>query len=127
MSNCNTQKNMSIPLLSLVGVGRESLIQNKLEQAASGTKTFTEPKTAFGRFFGKLSGRSQAFELQQQVQKNPFTIDTNQLSQNRQPFTGSVSFGEQARQNRYLPYIIVAVIGLIIYNMNKKKPNRRRR
>jgi len=64
--------NNMIPILSAIGgVGQglssvsQGLVQKKLGQVEAGTKEFSQPKTGAGRLIGRLTGRTQASDMQQ--------------------------------------------------------------
>ena len=53
---------MAIQLAPLVGAGIGALQQGKIDKALSGEKTYTKPKTIFGKLIGGISGRTAAAE-----------------------------------------------------------------
>jgi len=130
---CNSDKKevMAIQIAPLVGAGLGALQQSKLQKAQEGTKTFTKPKTIFGKLIGGVSGRTAAAEAQQAMKSEPVSSKVmNALapSQARQstPITGGFSFGQEAKTRPYLPYIIVAGIVGIFYFMRRRGGRRRR-
>lgn len=130
---CNSDKEgpMAIQIAPLVGAGLGALQQSKLQKAQEGTKTFTKPKTIFGKLIGGVSGRTAAAEAQQEMKSEPVSAKVmNALapSQARQstPITGGFSFGQEAKTRPYLPYIIVAGIVGIFYFMRRRGGRRRR-
>lgn len=138
MSNCNNSNNMAIQLAPLVGAGLGALQQSKIDKALAGQKTYTRPKTIFGKLIGGISGRTAAAESTQQFKTSPISesvLNSLQPSSNlldpnmRQsfPFTGGVQFGTQAKSKPWLPYAIVGAIVAIFYFMRGKKGGRRRR
>ena len=137
MSNCNQQKPMAIQLAPLVGAGLGALQQSKIEKALAGQKTYTRPKTIFGKLIGGVSGRTAAAEATQQFKTSPISesvLNSLQPSSNvldpnmRQsfPVTGGISFGGEASRKTYLPFAIVAAIVAAFYFMRKKGGSRRR-
>jgi hypothetical protein len=65
MYNCNkSSEPMPIQLAPLVGAGLGALQQGKIEKALSGEKTYTKPKTIFGKLIGGVSGRTAAAEAE---------------------------------------------------------------
>jgi hypothetical protein len=132
MCNSDNKEVMAIQIVPLVGAGLGALQQSKLQKAQEGTKTFTKPKTIFGKLIGGVSGRNAAAEAQQEMQKTePVSAKVmNALapSQARQstPITGGFSFGQEAKTRPYLPYIIVAGILGIFYFMRRRGGRRRR-
>lgn len=128
MSNC---KNMPVAQGALLGAGLQAFQQQKLDKALSGEKTFTKPKTLFGKIIGGVSGRTAAAELQELSKTdplNPKVLNAMAPSQTRQstPITGGFSFGQEAKTRPYLPYIIVAGIVGIFYFMRRRGGRRRR-
>lgn len=128
---------MAIQLAPLVGAGLGALQQSKIEKALAGQKTYTKPKTIFGKLIGGVSGRTAAAEASASLKTAPLSegvINSLQPSSNnldpnmRQsfPFTGGVQFGTQAKSRPWLPYAIVAGIVAIFYFMKGKKGKRRR-
>lgn len=128
MYNC---KNMAVAQGALLGAGLQAFQQQKLDKALSGEKTFTKPKTLFGKIIGGVSGRTAAAELQELSKTdplNPKVLNAMAPSQTRQttPITGGISFGQEAKTRPYIPYIIVAGIVGIFYLMRRKGGRRRR-
>lgn len=122
---------MAIQIAPLVGAGLGALQQSKIEKAMAGEKTYTKPKTIFGKLIGGVSGRTAAAEVQQSMKSEPVSAKVmNALapSQARQstPITGGFSFGQEAKTRPYLPYIIVAGIVGIFYFMRRRGGRRRR-
>jgi len=129
---------MAIQLAPLVGAGLGALQQSKIDKALSGQKTYTKPKTIFGKLIGGVSGRTAAAEASASVKTAPisdsvinslqpkeFNLDPS-LRQNF-PLTGGLQFGTQAKTRPWLPYAIVTAIVAIFYFMRGKKGGRRRR
>jgi hypothetical protein len=127
---------MPVNLLPVLGAGFGALQQSKLDKAVNGTKTYTRPKTIFGKLIGGVSGRTAAYELQQQtksteisqsalnsLQPESFTTDPN--IRQTFPVTGGLQFGTQAQSRPWLPYAIVGAIVAIFYFMRGKKGRRR--
>jgi hypothetical protein len=121
----------------LVGAGLGALQQSKIEKALAGEKTYTKPKTIFGKLIGGVSGRTAAAEASAQTKTSPLSdtvLNSLQPSSNtldpsmRQsfPFTGGVQFGTQAKSRPWLPYAIVGALVAIFYFMRGKKGRRRR-
>ena len=128
---------MAIQLAPLVGAGLCALQQSKIEKALAGQKTYTRPKTIFGKLIGGVSGRTAAAEATQQFKTSPISesvLNSLQPSSNvldhnmRQsfPVTGGISFGGEASRKTYLPFAIVAAIVAAFYFMRKKGGRRRR-
>ena len=128
---------MPIQLAPLVGAGLGALQQSKIEKALAGEKTYTKPKTIFGKLIGGISGRTIAAETSASVKTAPLSASvmnalqpqSSNLDPNlRQsfPFTGGVQFGTQAKSRPWLPYAILAGIVAIFYFMRGKKGRRRR-
>jgi len=140
MSNCNNSKNsdvMAIQLAPLVGAGLGALQQSKIEKAMAGIKTYTKPKTIFGKLIGGVSGRTAAAEASEQNKTTPISEKVMNSLQPQSsnldpslrqsfPVTGGVQFGTQAKSRPWLPYAIVAGIVAIFYFMRGKKGRRRR-
>ena len=137
MSNCNRTEPMAIQLAPLVGAGLGALQQSKIEKALAGTKTYTKPKTIFGKLIGGVSGRTAAAEATASTKTSPISssvmnalqpASSNLDPSMRQsfPVTGGVQFGTQAKSRPWLPYAIVAGIVAIFYFMRGKKGRRKR-
>ncbi len=137
MSSCDKNRPMAIQLAPLVGAGLGALQQSKIEKALAGEKTYTKPKTIFGKLIGGVSGRTAAAEASAQTKTSPLSdtvLNSLQPSSNtldpsmRQsfPFTGGVQFGTQAKSRPWLPYAIVGALVAIFYFMRGKKGRRRR-
>jgi hypothetical protein len=122
---------MAVAQGALLGAGLQAFQQQKLDKALSGEKTYTKPKTLFGKLIGGVSGRTAAAELQELSKTdplNPKVLNAMAPSQARQqtPVTGGISFGAEAKSRPYLPYIIVAGIVAIFYFMRRRGGRRRR-
>jgi hypothetical protein len=140
MFNCNRNREeypMAIQIAPLVGAGLGALQQSKIDKALAGEKTYTKPKTIFGKLIGGISGRSAAAEASASVKTAPLSsavmnslqpTSSNLDPSMRQsfPVTGGVQFGTQAKSRPWLPYAIVAGIVAIFYFMRGKKGRRRR-
>jgi len=129
---------MAIQLAPLVGAGLGALQQSKIDKALAGEKTYTKPKTIFGKLIGGISGRSAAAEASAQTKTSPLSENVINSLQPRNsnldpsmrqsfPLTGGVQFGTQAKSRPWLPYAIVGAIVAIFYFMRGKKGGRRRR
>jgi hypothetical protein len=124
-SSCKS-KNMALAGILSAGVaGAKALQDSKINAVVSGTKTVTKPKTIFGKLIGSVTGRSQAYAVQEEL-KNTSSTDMYQsnslLQSSRTPVTGGISFGGQATQKTWLPFAIVgAIIAFFYFNRNKKK------
>jgi len=130
---------MAIQLAPLVGAGLGALQQSKVNKALEGTKTYTKPKTIFGKLIGGISGRTAAFEAQQMSKSEPIdskvlnsfagaAAPTTQMAKQSTPITGGFSFGAEAKQKTYLPFAIIAGIVAVFYFLfGKKKRGGRRR
>jgi len=64
---------MPVNLLPVLGAGLGALQQSKLQKASEGTKTYTRPKTIFGKLIGGVSGRTAAYELQTEMKGTSLT------------------------------------------------------
>jgi hypothetical protein len=137
MSNCNRTEPMAIQIAPLVGAGLGALQQSKIEKALAGEKTYTKPKTIFGKLIGGISGRTAAAEASASTKTAPISdkvlnalqpqaanLDPNYRESF--PVTGGLQFGTQAKSRPWLPYAIVAGIVAIFYFMRGKKGRRRR-
>lgn len=129
---------MAIQLAPLVGAGLGALQQSKIDKALAGEKTYTKPKTIFGKLIGGISGRSAAAEAGASLKTEPISNRVlNSLSPNTAPenmssksipVTGGISFGGEAKQKTYLPFAIIAgVIAIFYFLFGKKKRGGRRR
>jgi len=121
---------MAIQIAPLVGAGLGALQQSKIQKAQEGTKTFTKPKTIFGKLIGGVSGRTAAAEASDMYKSEPTSAKVmNALAPSQKqstPITGGFSFGQEAKTKPYLPYIIVAGIVGIFYLMRRRGGRRRR-
>lgn len=128
---------MAIQLAPLVGAGIGALQQSKIDKALAGEKTYTKPKTFFGKLIGGVSGRTAAAEASASVKTAPISDKVMNSLQPQAanldpsyresfPLTGGVQFGTQAKSRPWLPYAIVAGIVAIFYFMRGKKGRRRR-
>jgi hypothetical protein len=132
MSNCNNSKKsevMAIQLAPLVGAGLGALQQSKIEKALAGEKTYTRPKTIFGKIIGGVSGRTAAAEASEQNKTAPLSenvMNSLKPSAKSTPVTGGISFGGEASKRTYLPFAIVAAVVAAFYFMRRKGGRRRR-
>ena len=139
-SNCDQNENtdaMAIQLAPLVGAGLGALQQSKIDKALSGQKTYTKPKTIFGKLIGGVSGRTAAAEASASTKTAPLTEkemnafagaaapDTN-MNRQGTPITGGFSFGGEATKRTYLPFYLGAVVLGIFFFMRRKGGRRRR-
>ncbi len=110
---------MAIQIAPLVGAGLGALQQSKIEKALTGVKTYTKPKTIFGKLIGGVSGRTAAAEATEQTKTAPLTSNVmNSLqpsAKSSTPITGGISFGGQATQRTWLPFAIVGGIIAAVY------------
>ena len=120
---------MPIQLAPLVGAGLGALQQSKIDKALAGEKTYSKPKTIFGKLIGGVSGRSAAAEASAQNKTAPLSdsvMNSLQPSAKSTPITGGFSFGGEAARKTYLPFAIVAAVVAAFYFMRKKGRGRRR-
>lgn len=122
---------MPIQLAPLVGAGLGALQQSKIDKALAGEKTYTKPKTIFGKLIGGVSGRTAAAEASAQTKTEPLNekvMNSLQPSAKSQgtPITGGFSFGGEAQRKTYLPFAIVAAVIAAFYFMRRKGGRRRR-
>jgi hypothetical protein len=134
MYNCNNSKNtevMAIQLAPLVGAGLGALQQSKIQKAQEGSKTYTKPKTIFGKLIGGVSGRTaaaEATEMNKSEAISPKVMQSLQPSaKTSTPITGGFSFGGEASKRTWLPFAIVGGLVAIFYFMRGRKGGRRRR
>jgi hypothetical protein len=122
---------MAIQLAPLVGAGLGALQQSKIDKALAGEKTYTKPKTLFGKLIGGVSGRTAAAEASASVKTAPLSesvMNSLQPSAKSTPITGGISFGGEAKQKTYLPFAIIAgVVAVFSFLFGKKKRGGRRR
>ena len=129
MSNCNRSKAMPIQLAPLVGAGLGALQQSKIEKALAGEKTYTKPKTIFGKIIGGVSGRSAAADASAGTKTAPLkesVMNSLAPSAKSTPVSGGISFGGEALKKTYLPFAIVAAVIAAFYFMRRKGGRRRR-
>jgi len=120
---------MPIALGPLLGAGLGSLQQSKIDKALAGEKTYTKPKTIFGKLIGGVSGRSAAAEATAQTKTSPLSdsvMNSLQPSAKSTPITGGFSFGGEATKRTYLPFYLGAVVLGIFFFMRRKGGRRRR-
>ena len=125
---------MPVAIGPLLGAGLGALQQSKIDKALGGQKTYTKPKTIFGKLIGGISGRTAAAEASASVKTAPLSDtvmyslnDKNQPTERQSfPLTGGVQFGTQAKSRPWLPYAIVGAIVAIFYFLRGKKGRRRR-
>ena len=120
---------MAIALGPLIGAGLGSLQQSKIDKALAGEKTYTKPKTIFGKLIGGISGRSAAAEASAGNKTAPLNekvMNSLQPSAKSTPITGGISFGGEAARKTYLPFAIVAAVIAAFYFMRRKGGRRRR-
>lgn len=122
---------MPIQLAPLVGAGLGALQQSKIDKALAGEKTYTKPKTIFGKLIGGVSGRTAAAEASAQTKTAPLSESVmNSLQPSAKtsstPITGGFSFGGEATKRTYLPFYLGAVVLGIFFFMRKKGRGRRR-
>jgi hypothetical protein len=136
-SKCNNTEAMPIQIAPLVGAGLGALQQSKIDKALAGEKTYTKPKTIFGKLIGGVSGRTAAAEASSSIKTAPLSTSVLNSLQPKSsnldpsmrqsfPVTGGVQFGTQAKSRPWLPYAIVAGIVAIFYFMRGKKGRKRR-
>jgi len=119
---------MAIPIAA-IGAGLGALQQSKIDKALAGEKTYTKPKTIFGKLIGGVSGRTAAAEATAQTKSAPLSdsvMNSLQPSAKSTPITGGISFGGEATKKTYLPFAIVAAIIAAFYFMRRKGGRRRR-
>lgn len=131
MCKSDNEGPMAIQIAPLVGAGLGALQQSKIQKAMEGTKTYSKPKTIFGKLIGGISGRSAAAEVSTNAQKTePISskvlsaMAPNQYKQT--PITGGITFGQEAKARPWLPYAVVAAIVAIFYVLRRKGGRRRR-
>jgi len=120
---------MAIQLAPLVGAGLGALQQGKIDKALAGEKTYTKPKTIFGKLIGVVSGRTAAAEASAQFKTAPISesvMNSLQPSAKSTPITGGFSFGGEATKRTYLPFYLGAIVLGIFFFMRKKGGRRRR-
>lgn len=133
MSTCNQQKAMPLAIGPLLGAGLGALQQGKIDKALAGQKTYTKPKTIFGKLIGGISGRTAASEASGSIAEERVlnSLVPNQAPQNMYntkttPITGGISFGGEATKKTYLPFYLAAAVVAIFFFMRKKGGRRRR-
>jgi hypothetical protein len=120
---------MPIQLAPLVGAGLGALQQSKIDKALAGEKTYTKPRTLFGKLIGGVSGRSAAAEASANTKTAPLSssvMNSLQPSAKSTPITGGFSFGGEATKRTYLPFYLGAVVLGIFFFMRRKGGRRRR-
>lgn len=122
---------MAIQLAPLLGAGLGALQQGKIEKALAGEKTYTKPKTIFGKLIGGVSGRTAAAEASAGIKTAPINDSVmNSLKPSAKssgtPISGGISFGGEAARKTYLPFAIVAAVIAAFYFLRRKGGRRRR-
>jgi len=120
---------MPIQLAPLVGAGLGAMQQSKIDKALAGEKTYTKPKTIFGKLIGGVSGRTAAAEASASTKTAPLNekvMNSLQPSAKSTPITGGFSFGGEATKRTYLPFYLGAVVLGIFFFMRRKGGRRRR-
>jgi len=120
---------MAIALGPLIGAGLGSLQQSKIDKALAGEKTYTRPKTIFGKLIGGVSGRTAAAEASAGTKTAPLSnnvMNSLQPSAKSTPITGGFSFGGEATKRTYLPFYLGAIVLGIFFFMRRKGGRRRR-
>lgn len=120
---------MALALGPLIGAGLGTLQQSKIDKALAGEKTYTKPKTIFGKLIGGVSGRTAAAEASTQTKTSPLSesvMNSLQPSAKSTPVSGGISFGGEAAKKTYLPFAIVAAVIAAFYFMRRKGGRRRR-
>jgi len=120
---------MAIQLAPLFGAGLGALQQSKIDKALAGEKTYTKPKTIFGKLIGGVSGRTAAAEASASTKTAPLSdqvMNSLQPSAKSTPITGGFSFGGEATKRTYLPFYLGAVVLGIFFFMRRKGGRRRR-
>lgn len=120
---------MPVQFAPLIGAGLGALQQSKIDKALAGEKTYTRPKTIFGKLIGGVSGRTAAAEASSQTKSAPLNdavMNSLQPSAKSTPITGGFSFGGEATKRTYLPFYLGAVVLGIFFFMRRKGGRRRR-
>ena len=120
---------MPVQIAPLLGAGLGALQQSKIDKALAGEKTYTKPKTIFGKLIGGVSGRTAAAEASAQSKTAPLSdsvMNSLQPSAKSTPVSGGISFGGEAARKTYLPFAIVAAVIAAFYFMRRKGGRRRR-
>jgi hypothetical protein len=124
---------MPVAIGPLLGAGLGALQQGKIDKALAGQKTYTKPKTIFGKLIGGISGRTAASEASGSIAEERVlnSLVPNQAPQNMYntkstPVTGGFSFGGEATKKTYLPFYLAAAVVAIFFFMRKKGRGRRR-
>jgi len=124
---------MPVAIGPLLGAGLGALQQSKIDKALAGTKTYTKPKTIFGKLIGGISGRTAASEASSSLAEErvlnslgPNTAPENMNTNRQTPITGGFSFGGEATRKTYLPFYLAAAVVAIFFFMRKKGGRRRR-
>ncbi len=114
---------------ALIAGALGSFKQSKIAKAEAGEKTYTKPKTIFGKLIGGVSGRTAAAEVSASTKTAPLSsnvMNSLQPSAKSTPVSGGISFGGEAARKTYLPFAIVAAVIAAFYFMRRKGGRRRR-
>ena len=136
MCKSDNSNPMPIQLAPLVGAGLGALQQSKIDKALAGEKTYTRPKTIFGKLIGGVSGRTAAADVSASTKTSPINDSvvnalqpkSSNLDPNMRqtPITGGISFGGEAIKRSYLPFYLGAIVLGIFFFMRRKGGRRRR-
>ncbi len=114
---------------ALIAGALGSFKQSKIAKAEAGEKTYTKPKTIFGKLIGGVSGRTAAAEVSASTKTAPLSsnvMNSLQPSAKSTPISGGFQFGGEAARKTYLPFAVVAAVVAAFYFMGKKGRGRRR-
>ena len=123
---------MPIAFGPLVGAGLGALQQGKIDKALAGQKTYSKPKTIFGKLIGGVSGRTAAAEASASTKTAPVServinsLSSDPMGKMGTPITGGISFGGEATKKTYLPFYLGAIVLGIFFFMRRKGGRRRR-
>lgn len=119
---------MPVNFLPIAGAVLSTLQQTKLEKAQSGIKTYTKPKTLFGKLIGGVSGRNAASQQSDMYKSNPLSEKVLNSMAPRSagfPVSGGIDFGGESTKKSYLPFYIVTAV-VLIYALMRRKGGRKK-
>jgi hypothetical protein len=126
----NFENKMPLGIFGAATAGLNILKNSKIQAAQDGGTEYTRPTTVFGKILGRVSGRSDAYAVQEQVKaessNNMDSATAKNLARQGFPLSGSLSYGAEQNSNLKLFALVGAVIVSIFY-FNCPKGRIRRR
>lgn len=118
MQPCDKMPISAVAVASALDAVRGAVVTKKLTQVQEGVKEFTPPKTGLGKLIGKISGRTEAYQIQTEMKKESLS---NSAIQAGIPVSGALQFGQASQKMAWLPFAIVAAVVLYFFSPTKRK------